>query len=79
MTEAEAESILSCALLSERGIVVNTSNASLLKAKLYSARAAARKRADTSFDNLSFRTSPVNPDKELWIVKTKEESNGISK
>lgn len=61
---AERE-LLYRALAERWGVVVKTSDAPLLKQRLYAAR---RKLNDPDLAALSFATSPTNPDAEVWIV-----------
>jgi hypothetical protein len=61
------EALLFAAIESPYGVRVETSSPNDLRAKLYKIR-----RADMeSFSALSFVISPSNPEKELWLVKTK--------
>jgi len=73
MTDAQLTAILNSAIESDNGRVVKTNDPELLKKRLYAVRADARKLGDTSFDVLSFRTSPTDPSGELWLVKEKHE------
>jgi hypothetical protein len=60
----EYEMLLMQALNSRRGIVVTTSNAEQLRAKLYIA-----KKKDESYTQLAFVLSPTAPTTELLILK----------
>lgn len=54
------------ALRSDLGIIVETNEPKILRAKMY----AARKEADDpELDCLSLLESPTNPDQDLWILK----------
>lgn len=56
------------AALSERtGIWLRTLEPSRMTSRLYAARTAAH---DPQLDALTIRTSPADPDHELWIVRT---------
>ena len=52
------------ALQSEHGIVVRSTSAERLRAKLYPLR-----KEDVEFHSLSFVLSPDDPEHDLWIVK----------
>lgn len=58
--------ILYEALHSPIGIVVQTNNPSLAKAHLYKTRSES---GDPALDCLQFRTSPFEPNSDIWIVK----------
>jgi hypothetical protein len=58
------------ALNTEIGIVIETSDPVALKQKLYKLR-----RENEEFTRLSFVTSRIRPDREVWIVKNPEETN----
>lgn len=60
--------LLYTALASPIGCVVTTNDFARAQQKLYSARA---KSGDPSLDILQFRRSPLAPETEIWIVKTK--------
>lgn len=68
MTDAEIELILGSVLSTKLGRIVKTSNAEVLKRRLYAVRASARTKGLTLYDNLSFRTSPTDPQREVWIL-----------
>ena len=79
LTAIKLEQIFLSALESDHGITVTTNSPDMLKKKCYSVRAAARKQGDTTYDILSFRTSPTNPEAELWIIKSGDPSNASGK
>ena len=68
MSDAELKTILYEALNHPRGVVVQTNSPEKLKQRLYVVRAEERKRGNFSFDELTFRTSPLASDSELWLV-----------
>lgn len=72
MNESALLELLYTALQSPLGIVVETSDPELCKAKLYTLR-----KQDPELACLSFLTSPVDPAGSFWIVK-KETSDGQS-
>lgn len=55
---------------SELGIVVETSDLSLLRQKLY-----AMRKEDEAFQCLSLVQSRTHPNSQLWIVKRPEKPN----
>ncbi len=69
MTDTELKTLLYEALNSSQGIVIATSSPEKLKQRLYIIRASLRKEGILDFDELTFRTSPLNSDSELWIVR----------
>lgn len=75
LSSIELEQIFLRALESPVGIAVETNNVALLKTKCYAVRTEARKRGDTTYDRLSFKTSPVNSESELWIIKAGEKAD----
>lgn len=54
------------ALGTQHGIVIAVSDADASKQALYRARAKA---GDADLDGLQLRTSPTEPQGEIWIVK----------
>lgn len=67
MTQDQLVMLLGLALASPHGIVLATNDPQRAKQALYQARSKAHRPA---FASLSFRTSPVSPDDELYIVKS---------
>lgn len=61
------------ALASQYGIVVVTSDVVRAKQALYRARQSAN---DPELTGLSFHTSPVLPNEEIWIVKKSSSESG---
>jgi hypothetical protein len=59
-------SLLQAAIMSRHGVVVAVSDAPSAKQQLYKERAK-----DPSLLGLQLRTSPDDPDHEIWIVKEK--------
>lgn len=62
--EQQLVPILYQALKAERGVVVTTSDPERLRKELGRVR-----QGNKEFGSLIFRTSPRNPETELWIVK----------
>ena len=54
------------AMTSERGLILASDDPLALRNKLY-----AERRKDPLLAQLSFVLSPINPDGELWVVRTK--------
>jgi hypothetical protein len=77
MTDADIRNMMAAAVMSPFGILITTSDPELLKRRAYVVRSAARKQGNLSFDVLSFRTSPVNPTGELWIIKNAREAQNV--
>lgn len=75
LSDIELEIILLNALESPLGITVTTNNPDMLKKQCYSLRNKARKQNNAAYDVLSFRTSPVANDSELWIIKKTGDSD----
>ena len=74
-TDIEIESLLIAALESEHGICIQCTDPDQLKKRLYIVRESARKSGIGNYDVLSFRTSPTQPQMEVWITKQKEKPN----
>lgn len=62
----ELVSYLYQALVSKYGIIVETDNLPILRARLYKARAEAQ---DPDLARLQLRPDPVSPNTLLWIIK----------
>lgn len=58
------------------GIYILTPNPHRLKARLYSARAAADPWIKNRLQGFQIRTSPKDPVREIWVVKPPEASPG---
>jgi hypothetical protein len=56
------------ALGSEVGVVITTNDIDLTRQKLYAIR---KELNDPDLDCIAIQLSPVNPDKDLWLVKRK--------
>lgn len=69
MRENDLRNILFEASTAELGIIVSTNSPRRLSNELNKLRTKIKKTEGiTDFDNLTFRTSPSNPDAEVWIV-----------
>lgn len=75
MDNAMYVSLLFQASKSRFGLKIATDDAAGLKSKLYNVRRIQRDLGNSTFDNLSLRTSPTRPDQELWIVPVMEHAN----
>ena len=60
--------VLIAAAASTVGVVVTAPSADKAKQALYRARREAQARGDDTFDGLMFRTAPVNPETDIWII-----------
>lgn len=69
MTDIELTALLYEALNSTHGVCIQTSAPEKLKQRLYVIRADLRKKGNLDFDKISFRTSPFNPEEEIWLVQ----------
>lgn len=66
MTDDEWLALWYAALASSNGVVLSVTDTTNAKAKLYQSRKAS---GDPDLMALQIRTSPDNPDSELWLVK----------
>lgn len=68
MSIDELKSLVIRALQSDFGVWVSTPEAEALKRKLYRARTELKSQGVPDIDTVTIRTSPRNPEGEVWLI-----------
>lgn len=59
------------ALASDHGVIIETDDPEAVKQRLYRLRDESK---DEDLKSISIVTSPLNPERDLWLVKRKKEN-----
>lgn len=77
MNEQEFQAFLLSLQSCTIGAVIQVPNPEQFKSQFYASRRRLRARHIHTLDHFSVRTSPSNPQTEVWVITEQREENGV--